>query len=169
MLGEKLLCDRYVLEEKLGSGTLGDIYRATDTQTNRAVAVRLVTEVPDPLTLATYYRQWAIQAGIRDEDVGQILDIGEATDSDRRYPIVVTPLFDGTPLCDLFLQPLSNSSPKEWLRVIHRAALGVHKAHERGLIHWRLHPGNVLAGRDGSVRVVDFGQGGALDRNAGVA
>lgn len=168
MLGEKLLCDRYVLEEKLGSGTLGDIYRATDTQTNRAVAVRLVTEVRDALALATYYRQWAIQAGIRDENVGKILDIGEATEDDQRYPVVVTPLFDGTPLCDLFLQPLSSSSPKEWLKAIHRAALGVQKAHEKGLIHGRLHSGNVLVGRDGSVRVVDFGNGGVLNRQDGV-
>lgn len=169
MLGEKLFCDRYVLEEKLGSGTLGDLYRATDTQTNRAVAVRLVTEIRDPLALATYYRQWAVQAGIRDENVGQILDIGEATESDRRYPVVVTPLFDGTPLCDLFLQPLSNSSPKDWLKAIHRAALGVQKAHDKGLLHGRLHSGNVLAGRDGSVHVVDFGSGGALNRQEGIA
>lgn len=168
MLGEKLLCDRYVLEEKLGSGTLGDIFRATDTQTNRAVAVRLVTEVRDPLALATYYRQWAIQAGIRDENVGQILDIGEATEGAHRYPVVVTPLFDSAPLCDLFLQPLSNSSPRDWLKAIHRAALGVHQAHERGLIHGRLHSGNVLAGRDGSVRVVDFGNGGVLNRKDGI-
>ncbi|MDA0206351.1 MAG: PEGA domain-containing protein [Acidobacteria bacterium] len=168
MLVEKLICDRYVLDEKLGSGTLGDIYRATDTQTNRAVAVRLVTEVHDPLALATYYRQWAIQAGIRDEHVGQILDIGEATENDRRYPVVVTPLCDGPPLCDLFLQPLSNSSPKEWLKAIHQATLGVHKAHERGLIHGRLHSGNVLVGRDGSLRVVDFGNGGALNRKDGI-
>lgn len=168
MLAEKLICDRYVLEEKLGSGTLGDIYRATDTQTNRAVAVRLVTEVHDPLALATYYRQWAIQAGLRHENVGQILDIGEANEDDRRYPVVVTPLCDGTPLCDLFLQPLSNSSPKQWLKAIHRAALGVHKAHERGLIHGGLHSGNVLAGRDGSVRVVDFGNGGVLNRKDGI-
>lgn len=168
MLSEKLLCDRYVLEEKLGTGTLGEIFRATDTQTNRAVAVRLVTEVRDPLALATYYRQWAIQAGIRDENVGQILDIGEVTEGSDRYPVIVTPLFDGTPLCDLFLQPLSSSSPREWLKAIHQAALGVHEAHERGLIHGRLHSGNVLSGRDGSVRVVDFGNGGVLNRKDGI-
>lgn len=169
MLGDKLICNRYVLEEKLGSGALGDIFRATDTQTNRAVAVRLVTEVHDPLALATYYRQWAIQAGIRDENVGRILDIGETGEGNERYPVVVTPLFDRTPLSDLFLQPLSNSSPTDWLEVIRQAALGVHQAHEHGLIHGRLHAGNVLAGRDGSVRVVDFGNGGEVGRQDGIA
>src|SRR5690606_33110007 len=109
-----------------------------------------------------------IQAGIRDENVGQILDIGEVTEGSERYPVVVTPLFDGTPLCDLFLQPLSSSSPREWLKAIHRAALGVHQAHEHGLVHGRLHSGNVLSGRDGSVRVVDFGNGGVLNRKDGI-
>lgn len=168
MLGEKLLCDRYVLEEKLGSGSLGDIYRATDTRTNRAVAVRMVTKIRDPLVLATYYRQWAIQAGLRDENVGEILDIGESTENEERYPVIVTPLFESAPLFDLFLQPLSNSATKDWLKGIHRAALGLQKAHERGLLHGRLHSGNILLSRDGRVRVVDFGAGGSTPRKEGV-
>ena len=168
MLGEKLFCDRYVLEEKLGSGTLGDIYRATDTRSNRPVAVRLVTEVQDPLALATYYRQWAIQAGIRHENVGVILDIGEATEDEERYPVVVTPLIEGTALRDLFVQPLRNSDPKDWLAAITKAAWGLQVAHERGLIHGRLHSGNILLDRDGGVRVVDFGSAGSAKRTDGV-
>ena len=131
MLGEKLLCDRYVLEEKLGSGSLGDIYRATDTRSNRPVAVRLVTEVQDPLALATYYRQWAIQAGIHHENVGVILDISEAMEDEERYPVVVTPLIEGTALRDLFVQPLRNSDPKDWLAAITKAAWGLQAA-QRG-------------------------------------
>ncbi len=168
MLGEKLLCGRYILEEKLGSGSLGDIYRATDTRSNRPVAVRLVTEVQDPLALATYYRQWAIQAGIRHENVGVILDIGEAMEDEERYPVVVTPLIEGTALCDLFVQPLSNSDPKDWLAAITKAAWGLQAAHERGLIHGRLHSGNILLDRDGGVRVVDFGSSGSAKRTDGV-
>ncbi len=168
MLGEKLLCDRYVLEEKLGSGSLGDIYRATDTRSNRPVAIRLVTEVQDPLALATYYRQWAIQAGIRHENVGVILDIGEAMEDEERYPVVVTPLIEGTALRDLFVQPLRNSDPKDWLAAITKAAWGLQAAHERGLIHGRLHSGNILLDRDGGVRVVDFGSSGSAKRTDGV-
>jgi serine/threonine protein kinase len=168
VLSEKLFCDRYVLEEKLGSGTLGDIYRATDTRSNRPVAVRLVTKVQDPLALATYYRQWAIQAGIRHENVGVILDIDEAMEDEERYPVVITPLIEGTALRDLFVQPLRNSDPKDWLVAITKAAWGLQAAHERGLIHGRLHSGNILLDRDGGVRVVDFGSSGSAKRTHGV-
>lgn len=169
MLGEKLLCDRYILEEKLGSGSLGDLFRATDTESNRPVAVRLVTEVRDPLALSTFYRQWAIQAGLRHENVGAILDLTEATEDGDRYPVIVTPLIDGSPLCDLFVQPLNSSDPRHWLDAVERAAYGVQAAHERGLVHGRLHSGNVLLERNGGVKVVDFGGERVTDRAAGLA
>ncbi|NIR43401.1 MAG: hypothetical protein GWN53_03245, partial [Gammaproteobacteria bacterium] len=111
--------------------------RATDTQTNRAVAVRLVTEVADPLSLATYYRQWAIQTGIRDANVGEILDIGEVQDDGGRYPVLVTPLSDAKPLSDLFVQPFSGTGPADWLAAVSKAAAGVQTAHDKGLTHGR--------------------------------
>jgi hypothetical protein len=168
VLGEKLLCDRYVLEEKLGSGALGDLYRATDTQSNRAVAVRLVTEIGDPLALSAFYRQWAIQAGLRHDNVGAILDITEVIEDNERFPVIVTPLIEGTALCDLFVQPLSGSDPRDWLACVESAAWGIQAAHERGLFHGRLHSGNVLVERGGGVRVVDFGTSNAADPATGV-
>lgn len=144
---------RYRVERRLGSGAMGVVYAAHDTKLRRTVAVK-VSHDDGPAT-AELDRTLAHEARtlgrIDHTNVVQVFDVGVA--DGRRY--VAMEFVDGESLSEWL-----ERGPRPWeaIRdVFLQAGRGLAAAHEAGVLHRDFKPSNVLIGRDGRVRVSDFG------------
>lgn len=160
---------RYRVGEVLGRGGGGVVHRAYDPQLDREVAIKLLgarrrggeTQEAAALRLA---REARTLAGLNHPNIVVILDVGtygaESTDSPSEDSEdaglwVVMELVEGGTLRDWL-----RAGPHPWteiVRVFAAIGRGLHAAHRAGLVHRDFKPGNVLLGRDGRPRIVDFG------------
>jgi tetratricopeptide (TPR) repeat protein len=147
---------RYVLLDLLATGGLGQVYTAYDPELDRRVAIKLLRPVrgdtrPDAEAQRWLLREAQAMAKLSHPNVVPVHDVGMFGD----HVFIAMELVDGQTLT-------------EWLRERERgwrevrdlmlgAGLGLIAAHDAGLVHRDFKPGNVLVGREGRVRVVDFG------------
>ena len=150
--GTSVLDDRYALEAVVGRGGMADVYRATDTVLEREVAVKVMRASVTTGSEWAHFRDEAkILAVLDHPNLVTILDAGLCDD----VPYLVMDLVDGDSLA-----PFCNGSPIAGDRV---ARLGADLAtvlayvHRRGIVHRDIKPSNILIGRDGTVRLADFG------------
>jgi tetratricopeptide (TPR) repeat protein/tRNA A-37 threonylcarbamoyl transferase component Bud32 len=150
---------RYVLGEKLGEGAGSTVYRATDSQLGRPVAVKLLKDAfsSDPTVRERFLREAQALARLDHPNVIRVYDSGE--DDGRMF--MVMELGGGQPLNRVLSD--GRLSLPERLALIEKAARGVHHAHERGIIHRDLKPMNLLVTEEGEPKVVDFGLVHLLD------
>jgi tetratricopeptide (TPR) repeat protein len=142
---------RYLVRDRLGAGGMGVVYRAFDPELNRQVAVKLMRAGGwDTAGGARLMREAQAIAQVAHPNVVAVFDVGTA-DGEL---FVAMELVEGDPL-DRWLQ--TPRPPAEILPVFLQAGRGLLAAHAAGLVHRDFKPANVLLGRDGRVRVVDFG------------
>jgi eukaryotic-like serine/threonine-protein kinase len=145
---------RYRLLEQVGRGGMAVVYRARDEVLDRLVAVK----IPDPHLGADpafrdrFRREAQAAAALNHPNVVTVHDWGESPDG----AYLVLQLIDGPSLREV-LRTRGRLSPREALAVLGPAAAGLAAAHEAGLVHRDVKPENVLLGRDGTVRITDFG------------
>jgi predicted Ser/Thr protein kinase len=146
---------RYELRECIGAGGLGVVFAAFDPKLGRQVAVKLLR--PDRAALADHrarvQREAQAMAQVRHPNVVEVYDVGEIDDANATLYIVME-LLDGVSLQDWLARRPS------WRAIVVafvEAARGLAAAHRRGVIHRDFKPTNAMVGRDGRVRVLDFG------------
>ncbi len=165
LLAGRLLGDRYRIEEVIGRGGMGVVYRATDERLGREVAVKVITvaggnepEARERLR-ARFDREARSAAALpHHPNVVPVYDYG--TDSTLRLDYLVMELLRGVDLSSRLSRsgppPLSTS-----LRILQEAARGLAVGHRAGLIHRDVKPGNIFIVESGhgdaQVRVLDFG------------
>ena len=150
------LIDRYVVLERLGAGGMSIVYAAYDPELRRRVALKLLL-VDVGADQARLLREARAIARLAHPNVVTVFDVG--TFEGRVY--VTMEYIDGQTLRQWWA-----AAPRTWrelLAVFQDAARGLSAAHAAGLIHRDFKPENVLIGKDGRVRVLDFG----LARRAG--
>ena len=153
---------RYELRECIGAGGLGVVFAAFDPKLGREVAVKLLR--PDRAALADHrarvLREAQAMAQVRHANVVEVYDVGESDDANATVYIVME-LLDGVSLQDwLARRPAWRAIVSAFIE----AARGLAAAHRRGVIHRDFKPTNAMVGRDGHVRVLDFGLArGSLD------
>lgn len=158
----RVLGGRYALLERIGSGGMADVYRATDQRLGREVAVKVLRHLDgDPAFVERFRREARHAAGIQHPNVAAVYDVGE--DGDDRY--IVMELVRGDNLKDIIRRrgPLPED---EALTIAERVARGLQAAHTRGVVHRDLKPHNILLPADGQPRIVDFGIAKAMGGTA---
>jgi serine/threonine-protein kinase len=150
----QVLGGRYRLVELLGSGGMATIYRASDTQLGRDVALKLLRPeyLQDPEFSSRFRAEAQAAASLSHPNVVTVYDYGEEASG----PYIVMELVDGEDLATI-LRRSGPLPPRQAARIAAGVARALAAAHGRGLVHRDVKPGNVLIGRDGQVKVVDFG------------
>jgi eukaryotic-like serine/threonine-protein kinase len=151
---QQRLGGRYVLGEVVGRGGMATVYRAHDEVLDRQVAIKLLHPhlAADPSFLDRFRREARAAAGLNHPNIVAVHDWGE----DEAGPYLVLQLVDGVSLRDV-LRARHRLSVAETMAVLVPAAAGLQAAHDAGLVHRDVKPENLLIGRDGTVRVTDFG------------
>ncbi|MBM4169124.1 MAG: protein kinase [Ignavibacteria bacterium] len=144
----------YEILEKLGSGGMGVVYKAHDTRLKRTVALKFL---PPDLTRDAEAKQRFIHeaqaaSALQHNNICTIHDIDE-TDDGRLF--IVMDCYEGESLTSrIATGPMQ---AKEAVDVALHVASGLSKAHEKGIVHRDIKPGNVFITTDGTVKILDFG------------
>lgn len=139
-----LFADRYQLQEPLGSGGMGTVHKAYDTELRRAVAIKRLHEVHEPQTQARFLREAKLLARLKHPNLVELLDFGEWQGS----PYLVMEFLRGESLW------LGCHDPLEDLL---EAGEALEALHQEGVIHRDFKPDNVLRLEDSRVVLVDLG------------
>ena len=149
---------RYRIElPAIASGGMGVVFRAFDSVTRRAVAVKTLKGSPDPESLEMFQKEWSILAGLSHPNIVDILDIGELTEGNERKPYFVMPLLPGKSLDKLVKASGSILNPERAVEIIFQASRGLQAAHDQRVIHRDLKPSNLFVMSDDTVKIIDFG------------
>ena len=150
---QRRLAGRYVLEEPIGRGGMGEVWRGTDTVLGREVAVKTVDlrRIPDDTGTARFEREARATAGLSHPGVVTVHDSG--VEGDTAY--IVMELLPGPSLADRIAN--GPVPVEEVVEVGQQVASALDAAHARGLVHRDIKPANIAYAADGRVRVLDFG------------
>ena len=153
--GSTLGNGRYVLTELVGAGGVGEVWRATDTVLERTVAVKVLksTLVEEFGAVRRFAAEARVMARLDHRGIAAVYDFGHDAD-DVAY--LVMRFVDGEPLRRI-MDRLGSISPERTLTLLIQAADALDAAHEAGVIHRDVKPGNLLVRADGSVVLTDFG------------
>ena len=150
-----LLADRYRLESRIAAGGVGEVWRAEDLVLGRPVAVKVLQEgyASHPQTLARFRAEARHAGSLAHPGVAHVYDYGETGPAGRPY--LVLELVDGPSLAGVLAGgPLD---PAATMGIVAQVAAGLAAAHAAGLVHRDIKPANLLMGRDGQVKITDFG------------
>src|SRR5262249_1468149 len=155
----------YEILSLLGAGGMGEVYRATDTNLKRQIALKVLPTafVADGDRLARFQREAEVLAKLNDPHIAQIYGLEKA--GDVTGPLVE--LVEGPRLADRITRgpiPIDEALP-----IANQIAEALEAAHEQGIIHRDLKPANIKVREDGTVKVLDFGLAKALDSSSGAA
>jgi tetratricopeptide (TPR) repeat protein len=146
---------RYVIMDELGSGGMGVVYRAFDPELDRKVAIKLLQADAASESIggqAWLQREAQAMARLSHPNVLAVFDVGTLP-GDRVF--VAMELVDGMTLRQWLKE--DNRGWRDVVPVMRAAGAGLAAAHATGLVHRDFKPDNILVGRDGRVRVMDFG------------
>lgn len=155
-----ILPPRYRDAEHVARGGMGDVYRATDTVLGRTVAVKVLADRygDDDGVRKRFTREARAAARLSDApNTVTIFDVGEW----EGRPYIVMEFAEGGTLEDL-LKTSGAQDPSDVLRWLGEAAAALDAAHDAGIVHRDVKPGNLLLDNRGQVRVADFGVASAV-------
>jgi serine/threonine-protein kinase len=156
-----LLSERYELQDRLGSGGMSNVYRATDRILERTVAVKILAEhlSDDERFVARFRREALAVAKLIHPNIVQVYDTG--VDEGRHF--IVMEYVEGRSGAQI-LQREDHIDPAETVEVGVQSCAGLDYAHRHGIIHRDVKPGNLMIvggpagnGRELSVKLTDFG------------
>jgi serine/threonine protein kinase len=145
---------KYRLLEHLGTGGMGMVYLCEHTLMHRRVAIKVLpaAKAQDPSSLERFHREARAVAALDHPNIVRAHDI----DHDGKLHFLVMEYVDGSSLHDL----VKRHGPMDVTRAAHyirQAAFGLQHAHEAGLVHRDIKPGNLLVDRHGVVKLLDMG------------
>ena len=152
----------YEIVGLLGSGGMGDVYRAHDSKLNRDVAIKVLPDqlARDPERLARFEREARVLASLNHPNIAHIHGFEESSG----VSALVMEMVEGVTLAERIAQgPLAVG---ESLEIARQIADALEEAHERGIVHRDLKPANVKITPSGIAKVLDFGLAKAMAGDA---
>jgi serine/threonine-protein kinase len=150
---------RYEVDEELGRGAMGVVYRARDPQIGRTVAIKVIlTGSAAPRELERYKQRFGreAQAAGRMSHPG-IVTIYDIAEEENGQPYLVMEYINGAPLDFLMVPPAPRPPLSEILDIAVQVARALDYAHRNGVIHRDIKPANILVTPDGCTKIADFG------------
>ncbi|WP_231583992.1 serine/threonine-protein kinase, partial [Cellulomonas sp. A375-1] len=148
------LGNRYRLIRQIAVGGMGEVWEGYDESLVRPVAVKVLKQefVGDQGFLERFRTEARNSASLSHANIAQLFDYGEQDGASY----LVMELVTGEPLSDL-LEREPVLPVRRLLPILAQTARGLHAAHEAGVVHRDVKPGNILLGRAGRVKITDFG------------
>ncbi len=143
----------YSIDELLGSGGMGEVYRARDTRLGRSVAIKVLPAdlARDESGLGRLLREARAASQLAHPNILAIHDFGEHEGT----PFIVSELLEGETLRQLLQRgPLP---PRRAVDLARQVADGLAAAHAKGIVHRDLKPENIFVTREGRAKILDFG------------
>ena len=154
-----LLAGRYRVIKRLGAGGMAAVYLAHDERLDRNVAVkRLHTGGGDDMDARRFEREAKLGASLSHPNLVSIFD----AEQDDESVLLVMEYVEGETLADLLER--GPVEPRRAVEIVKAVAEALDHAHSAGIVHRDVKPGNVLLGRDGSVKLADLGIAKAIER-----
>jgi eukaryotic-like serine/threonine-protein kinase len=153
---EYVLDGRYALIERIASGGMGEVWRGVDQILGRPVAVKLLSAVHagDEQFRARFRAEARYAAGLSHPGIARVFDYGES--SPLGGPYLVMELVSGEPLSAI-LERAGRLPTDATLDIVSQAARALDAAHQAGIVHRDIKPGNLLITADGTTKITDFG------------
>ncbi|HUG17791.1 MAG TPA: protein kinase [Planctomycetaceae bacterium] len=154
----------YEVEELIGRGGMGAVYRARNLKLNRAVAVKMILARGGASTeeLIRFQIEAESLATLQHANIVQIHEVGETDEG----PFLALEYVEGESLEQALrkrVMPL-----EEAVSLVEDLAKAIHAAHQRGIVHRDLKPGNILLSQDGTPKITDFGLAKRLTEDSNV-
>jgi eukaryotic-like serine/threonine-protein kinase len=145
---------RYKLLERVGVGRTGQVFLCEHIYMRKRLAIKVMrpTKAEDPVTLGRFYREARVASGLDHPNIAGTYDI----DQDGPLHFLVMEYVDGACLSEI----VKKFGPMNVLRASHyirQAAMGLQYAHQRGMIHRDVEPGNIIIDRRGTAKLLDMG------------
>jgi serine/threonine protein kinase len=143
----------YEIVSPLGSGGMGEVYRARDRRLGREVAIKILPSpvANDPERLSRFESEARAASALNHPNIVTVHEVGRESD----ISWIAMELVDGASLRSLLM---SGPLPvRKLLALAPQIADGLAKAHSAGIVHRDLKPENVMVSSDGFVKIVDFG------------
>jgi len=149
---------KYRLLELIGAGGMGAVYLCEHTIMKRLVALKVLPteKLDDQSNLDRFFREARAVAALDHPNIVRAYDI----DQFQKLHFLVMEYVDGTSLQEIVARYAAESKPFDPIRAAHyiaQAAIGMQHAHELGMVHRDIKPGNVLLDRAGVIKVLDMG------------
>jgi Tol biopolymer transport system component len=149
----------YEVTAQIGAGGMGEVYRATDSNLKRSVAIKVLpaSVAGDADRLTRFQREAEVLAGLNHPNIGAIYGLEKTPD----FTALVMELVEGDDLSQRIARgaiPLDEALP-----VAKQIAEALEAAHAQGIVHRDLKPANIKVRSDGTVKVLDFGLAKAVD------
>jgi serine/threonine-protein kinase len=157
---------RYQINEILGKGGMGVVYKAFDSVLRRDVAIKTLLDVSDREALQLFHREYEVLAHINHPNIVEIIDIGEFEVEGAERPYFIMPLLPGYSLGQLIKTASHRLTVERAVDIISQTCRGLHAAHEKGLIHRDIKPTNIIVMEDDSVKIIDFGMAHVADSHS---
>src|ERR687887_767355 len=150
------IAGRYELGDRLGAGGMSTVVLAFDRRLEREVAVKLLAEhlADDSQFVARFRREALAAARLVHPNIVQVFDFGLDQGTHRHY--IVMELIRGQSGAEI-LREEGALDIRDALSIVTQACRGLEYAHQNGVVHRDVKPGNLLRGEDGVVKLADFG------------
>jgi serine/threonine-protein kinase len=154
-----LIGGKYQLERRIGQGAMGDVYRARNLDVGRVVAIKLLSAslANDDVAVKRFLREARAASLVRHPNVVDVIDLGQDSEG---VPFIVQDYLSGSDLRDHVSSLGGSLPPRDALALLRPIAHALAAAHERGVVHRDVKPGNIfLAMERGACipKLVDFG------------
>jgi Tol biopolymer transport system component len=148
----------YRIEQQIGRGGMGEVFRATDTRLNRTVAIKTSTVQFSE----RFEREARAIASLNHPNIATLYDVGS---SPSGLSYLVLEYVEGPTLADLISRgPMEHSEVR---RISLEAAEAIEAAHDKGIVHRDLKPANIKLGAGNVVKILDFGLAKVLHQGPG--